>query len=327
MSSADDYAYSVSDSEEEECRSIAFEDIDRKVERAKERKRLADSVKAARDAARKYEQEAAREEEIERMKAALERRIEREEKRRRKAVQPPGSNDKREQPLLVKGVKHKDVKAHSDAIFGTASRSIARFVKETMEGEGFTTMEDEADAAEVSDPVEIPEELRYEAELEMAVYPEKLVIGAWKEIKKFPDLSSAHGFKEGLSVINDKLDHVIRTQQLHSIAHLTALKAQRMTSLLCIKDGPARDEIYWQLQASLKSVVLANDPELQELPFADPESMARFFESQKRVEKLAFFLMTYIDFKKGYAKALTKSLFSPNMQRVVYWEGPTTGRG
>ncbi len=317
MADLDNAYISLSDSEDGEAvdKSLDFEEVDKKIDRARERRALLQSVKAAHAAMRDFEERTARENEIATMRKALNKRIAKEDKKRRETLPPAAS----------KLARYHDVKAHADAIFGTASRSIARVLQDLMKQEGHPGLVDD-DAIPEEKP-EVDPELRYECELESAVLPEQLIGGQWREIKKWPDLSSAEGFKEGLTVLNDKMDRLMRVQSLHTIAHLSVMKATRMTSLLCIRDGPAKDEIYWQLQASLRAVVLASDPDLGAIPFENPETLHQFFRSKKRIEKLAFFLLTYVEFKKGFPQTLTRTMFAPDMQRISYWQGPDHGKG
>ena len=313
---------SDSDDEEEVDKSIDLDEVDKKIDRARERRTLLQSVKAAHAAMRNFEERTARENEIATMKKALDKRIAKEDKRRRETLPPGTSGASRTASAMA---RYHDVKAHSDSIFGTASRSIARILHEEMKKEGHPGLVSSEAVPEKT--IAVDPELRYESELEFAVMPEKLVVGQWKEIKKWPDLSSAKGFKEGLTVLNDKIDRLMRVQSLHTIAHLSVLKATRMTSLLCVRDGPAKDDVYWQLQASLRAVVLASDADLQAIPFQDPEALHKFFRCKKRIEKLAFFLLTYVEFKKGFPQTLTRTLFSPHMQRISYWQGTDQSKG
>ncbi len=92
---------------------------------------------------------------------------------------------------------------------------------------------------------------------------------------------------QNLDVLNAKIDRIMNVQHLHSVSLLSAIKSANETRLMCVADAEKKDEVYMQLQLSLRAIALSADQDLKELPFRLLPQMARFFARPERIEKLA----------------------------------------
>ncbi len=251
---------------------------------------------------------------------------------RRIPVKPPTKGEKPKPAPIVKGYKNEDVRKHADEVFKVASRNIARFVAEMQDRTGYQRINRDKTATGI-DAVhvgKVPAEMPHEQELEMMVRPDVLRTGEWEPprlelYKGHVEIQDGHvrdivtAMAKNQDIINAKLDRMMSILHLHSVAHVASIKAGNELRLFCLADAKEKDEVYMQLQLSLRSIALAADRDLMDLPFRTLSQLVKFFSNQERTEKLAFFILTYIDFKRGFATAVINVLLDRQLQQICQW--------
>ncbi len=250
-------------------------------------------------------------------------------------VRAPTPFDEKKPAPSVKGKKYKDIAPDSDRAFGISSKAIAKSVSDSMERDGLKVRED--DFAKfgfvgVPRPPVIPTTMPHEKLLESVVLPEKLCSGAWKdELMKWdaptnvdenvPPTVLMKTIFDGMKAMHSRMDLVRDILHLHSVAHIHVIKAGRLTRLFCVADGQEKEAVTGKLVSSLRAVILSSDDELKHLPFREWDTLKHFFENANRVEKLALFLLHYVDHNKQFARNVSNVLLHPDLQNALFWPG------
>ncbi len=226
-----------------------------------------------------------------------------------------------------------------DELFALEARKVAKAVMEAMIADG--VMDGPVlDAVNADNPPD-HRPITHEEELLLACIPEQLRNDGFAAVDlKFPAYEppqvdgsqvqiaqSMNAIYEGIAAINKKLDHVVRTQQVHTLAHLANLRATGFLRVLCLKDGVKKDKVYSNLMLSLKAVVLGSDPELKELPFRSVPQIEAFFLDINHIIKLAHFLLTFVEFDRFYPTRLLDTVLHIQLQRIVFWKSGTANNG
>ncbi len=248
-------------------------------------------------------------------------------------IRAPSANEQRKKPPVVKGEKFDELRLDADKMFTAASKSLAKMVDQLMTEDGMKVREDEfANFGFVGQkrPNIVPQTMPHEKNLEALVLPEKLQAGEWDAtwqkwggpVNENITLSAAlPTIFDGLKALHSKVDLLKDIMHLHSVAHIHVLKASYITRLFCVADAPDKQAVTAKLVSSLRSIILASDPELKHLPFKELGVLTDYFKSGTRVEKLAIFALHYVDYGKGYNKSLLNMLLSPDLQNKAYWHG------
>ncbi len=246
-----------------------------------------------------------------------------------------GSNvfEKKEEPGHDSNTATRSQLNEVDKIFEAAANDIAKIVSEIMATHGYG--KDEASASNEKTAIGcVPLSLPHEAELEVLVRPETLRTTEWQEtLAPFPNVTQRllglepndehkfllKGVIEGLQVVNSKLDRVLNIQHLQSVAHLNVVKTCNLLRVLCLSDGPDKDRVYKSLNQSLRVVVLSSDSDLKKLPFNTLTELETFFSNTDRIQKLAYYLLSYVEFGKAFADNVIRTVFSASLVRSSYW--------
>ncbi len=229
-----------------------------------------------------------------------------------------------------------------DHLFALEARKVAKAVMESMVADG--VMDGPVlDALNDDNPPD-HRPVTHEEELLLACIPEQLrnegfaaVDETFPEPPKLPEgnlgeyqlqlAKSVNALYEGIAAINRKLDHVVRNQQVHTLAHLANIRATGFLRVLCLKEGVKKDKVYNNLMLSLKSVVLGSDPDLKELPFRSVAQIEVFFLDINHIIKLAHFLLTFVEFDRFYPSRLLDTVLHIQLQRIVFWKSGTANNG
>ena len=219
-----------------------------------------------------------------------------------------------------------------EEVFDKASKEISAAVAKSMEDQGYEPPTEAAEAR--AHPGRVPLELASESELEILVRPETLRCGDWNTmIGEFPstlgDLIGSDPQQQqmlllkkiytAVDVINSKLDRVTNIQHLHTVSLINVVKTSNVLRMLCLADGMEKNQVYEKLQSSLRTVALASDSDLKELPFKNLATLEDFFGDRNRIQKLGYFALWYTEYSKSFAKDLTNTLLSANLQHACFW--------
>ena len=132
---------------------------------------------------------------------------------------------------------------------------------------------------------------------------------------------------DGIASINGKVEHLIKIQQVHTLAHLANIRSTSLLRLLCVQDGAKKDKTYRNLMISMKSVILGSDPDLKDLPFRSVVQIEVFFKDINNVVKLAHFLLAFVEWDRFYTARLLDTVIHMKLQRTVYWKSGTGKNG
>ncbi len=239
------------------------------------------------------------------------------------AVEPPSKDEKPKPPPVVKGLKTTNVRKEAEEVFKVASRNILRLVMEAQDRAEFDRRVN-GEKEESDDGWKVPASLPHEQELERMVRPATLCTDQWKGDLYKGQVPILDGDEVGamaakMDIMDAKLDRMLSVLHLHSVAHIASIKAGNELRLLCVSEGRQKDEVYMELQLSLRSIALAADKDLQKLPFRTMAKLLDFFRSPARVEKLAFFFLTYMDFKPGFTSEVVKMLMDGDLLERTHW--------
>ncbi len=307
-----------------------------------------EAIRHAEENLKAFRRQAKKEADLDRALKALKKRkksVEKAGQAARKPIMAPGRADTVAGPPIVKGQKTETESAavrDPDEVFTIYAKNVASFVMETMVADGVGDMPtvDEL-IAEVSPTCAVP--LSKEEELEFLCGPEQLQIEGFSAPDlTFPDFEAGDPITmeelpqvlkcifNGMASISKKLDHLVKNQKIHTLAHLANIKATALMRQLCVQDGAKKAAVYRKLQMAMKVVLLASDAELKELPFRKVAAIQSFFHGPgniNRVQKLAQFCLAYIEFGRGYATALIDTLIHVDLQIRVYWKSGTGNNG
>ncbi len=326
MSDYDFMNLTDSDSDSE-VRSIVLGDLtdtdeaEDRIQRAEEKKRKLKKLKDAQAELKKFVEEE--------NKAAQVQRLEKVLKKKKKQA---NMSEPRFGSGLMSAAQRKEALDNVDEIFDKASREIAKIVAATMVEHGFE--KPSKGVPPKTAPGRVPLDLKSEAELEVLVKPECLRGGEWQTaIGSFPStLGELIGHKpeeqllilvkklyNGMEVLNAKLNRVMDIQHLHTVASINVVKTSNLLRVLCLADGMEKDAIYQKLQNSLRTVALASDGDLKELPLPNLAALEAFFSDEDRIQKLGYFLLCYTEYSKTFAADLTNTLLSGDLQHECFW--------
>ncbi len=293
----------------------------------------------------KFKKQAQKEAELDRITRALKRRrkeLKKKGKDARKGIE--GSSENAANPP-VKHKKKADDPLNRDQLYAVAANKVAKHVLEVMVQDGVTDGPVAATlhALEHDDPPPV-HEISHEEQLLVACVPEQLRTVGFEGVNlKFPSveplLAAADGGPQaeiiklikatydGLAAINTKVDHLIRNQQIHTIAHLANIRATGFLRLFCLKDGAKQDRVHENLLISMKSVILGSDPELRDLPFRSLAQTEVFFRDINHIVKLGHFLLAFVEYDRFYPAKLMDTVFHIELQRSIYWKSGVGNNG
>ena len=337
-------------STEDSSESDVIPEVDlkeRKMDREEAEQALVNAIKAAERNLSKFKAQAKREEELDRAHRELLRKkqaLEKQSQSVRKPVVAPAPHEVMKGPPTVKGAKKVAVEKEPDELFAASAKTVAAQVMEAMRDVGVADGPiidgmSEPDA----DPVPIARAVCHEDELEFLCYPEQLRHAGFRSVDtSFPALEEGYEYDvadaenvpillnkifAALSSINGKMEHLIRTQQLHTVSHVAQIRAHNLLRQLCVSDGVEKAAVYKKLQLAMKSCLLASDPDFADLPFRDLQALGAFFASKARVTKLAHFLLAYVEYDRNYNFNLLSTILSVNVMQQSYWKSGTGGNG
>ncbi len=339
---------SSDDSDPEAAPDSDLEFANRACDREEAESAYKQAIRNAEENLKAFRRQAKKEAELDRTLKALKKRkksMDRDGQALRKPITAPGPNDVASGPPIVKGSK-KETKAGAekdpDEVFSVYAKSVATYVMNTMIADGVADMPT-IDELNEEDPPTVAVPLTHEQELEFLSGPEQLHIGGFSTVDvTFPVIKPDSAITseelptilkcifDGMAAINEKMDHLVKNQKIHTLAHLANIKSTGLLRQLCVKDGTKKDAVYKKLQLSMKVALLASDAELRDLPFRTIAAIQSFFHgdgSNNRVQKLAHFCLAYIDFGRGYATALLDTVLHGELQLNVYWKSGTANNG
>ncbi len=254
----------------------------------------------------------------------------------RVAIQPPTKGEPMKPPPIVKGVKSTHIKRNSEEVFKIMAKNIARAVWHVMDHhatERSNSDDEEAKASEDGNRGKVSSDQPHEQDLENLLKPEVLRTGAWSppleaytgyvDIQDGNVLDSVIMLNKKMDALNSKMERILAILSLHSVAHISSIKAANEVRMLCLADGRNRDEAYQKLQTSLRAITLASDSDLKVMPFRSLAAIDKFFGKPERIEKAGYFLLTYYDFGKGFARAIVNALLDTDLQYDVFWSPET----
>ncbi len=252
-------------------------------------------------------------------------------------VHAPAPNKAVKAAPVVKGVK--EAKVDPDKAFIAASRSVAKTVSSMIRQDGYKVGDKSPSFGfpGKKPPTKTPGSLPHELNrIEALLLPEKLQLSEWNDVWKkwdgptnmeeniplteenIPLTDFMKTVYEGLCSAHDKMGLLKDILLLHSVSNVHLLQASFVTRLFCVAQAPEKEAITSKLVMSLRSVILASDPELKLLPFREPDVLTDFFTSNSRVVKLGLFLLHHVEYGKGYNKTVINVLLSTEMQNRVY---------
>ncbi len=245
-------------------------------------------------------------------------------------IRAPAANDPRKPAPTVKGAKYRDIELDAEKFFDAAANSIQLMVNDIMRKDGIKKVNETGFFGFIGQkpPSRVPDSMPHEKELEGIVIPEKLQSGEWAakwekwdgpKNENVPLSVMLKTLCQGVRAAHAKLDLMKDIQHLHSVANVHIIKASFITRLFCVAAGPEKQAITAKLVSSLRSVILAADPELKRLPFKSLGVMTDFFRSSSRVTKLALFVLNYVEYGPSFNATLLNVLISTDLQNDVYW--------
>ena len=232
-----------------------------------------------------------------------------------------------------------------DQRFALSANKIAKVVLEVMVAEGVvdgpvldTLNELDNEEAPPIHPVTheeqllltcVPEQLRDEgfAPVELSFPAYDLAKGEESDPSQKKLVNAIGAIYKGIEAVNTKVDHLIKVQQVHTIAHRANIRATHYLRLVCLKDGAVKDKAYSNLIISMKSVILGSDPELKDLPFRSVSTTENFFTDINRIIKLAHFLLAFVEYDRSYTVKLLDTVFHIKLQRIIFWKSGTGNNG
>ncbi len=295
------------------------------------------AVADAQERLTKFKKQAQREADLDRMARAL--------KKRQKMVDETGKAARKELTKAAEEPSFKDRKGKEkytvDELFASDCRKIAKRIIEMMVADGVYDGPS-IDALDTDDPPPVNHAISREEELIEKCVPEQLRSDGFETVElSFPTLNAPaegsgdlgefanaiHAMYAGLRAINVKVDHLVKVQQVHTLAHLSNLRATALLRQLCLKDGLAKDKVYTNLQLSMKSVILGSDADLRGLPFRAISTIEVFFKDFNRLVKLGHFLLVFVDYGRRYTVNLLDTMFHIELQRSIFWKSGTGDNG
>ena len=341
----DDLSSSEESSESDVIPAVDLKE--REMDREEAEQALVNAIKAAERNLTKFKAQAKREEELDHAHRELLRKkqaLEKQSKSVRKPVLAPAPHEVMKGPPIVKGAKTVTVEKEPDELFAASAQNVAALVMEAMRDVGFADGPIIDGMSETDgNQVPIAKAVCHEDELEFLCSPEQLRHEGFRSVDtSFPvledgmeyDVSDAENVPillnkifAALSCINGKMEHLIRTQQLHTVSHVAQIRAHNLLCQLCVADGVKKAAVYKKLQLAMKSCLLASDPDFADLPFRDLQALGVFFASKARVTKLAHFLLAYVEYDKNYNFNLLSTVLSVNLMQQSFWKSGTAGNG
>ncbi len=307
-----------------------------------------EAIRKAEENLQAFRKQAKKEADLDRAFKALKKRkknLEKDGKAARKPITAPGPDDVAAGPPIVKGSKTETNSAADrdpEEVFSIYAKNVASYVMNAMVADGVADMPTVDELIE-EDPAAVAVPLTHEEELEFLSGPEHLRVDGFSAVDmSFPDFEPGGAITmetlpavlkcifDGMAAINTKLEHLVKNQKIHTLAHLANIKSTALLRQLCVKDGSKKEAVYKKLQLAMKVVLLASDAELKDLPFRNIAAIHSFFHGvgrDLRVQKLAHFCLAYIDYGRGYATALLDTVLHGQLQLNVYWKSGTANNG
>ncbi len=328
-------AIEISDTENssDEDNQAEADHVDRAIDRAAEYQRRLKKVREAKSSLHKFMEKAADEEAVSNEKlAAVKRKL-------RVAVEAPKHGEPVKPAPIVTGKRLPDATPDPQLAFEVAACAIVDAVGKILVEDGYgepveTFEEVGADSDEVNENV--PADYPHEQDLERAILPETLRTALWPMREHFgrfdiplsvfanPDESdqlrkTLQVLLDGIQKLHDKVDTVLRINNLHSAALVQVIQVCNQTRLLCVADAPAKDKAYKTLQASLGAIVLANDYQLKKIPFMTLTDIEVFFRYKKKIQKLVVYILNYVCYDRGFFHSILNVLLDAKLQRQMFW--------
>ncbi len=331
---SEDSSPSDSESDDELCnRACDREEAKTAYERA---------VRKAQEDLHAFKKQAKKEEELDKLARDLKKKkkmLDKRGKSAREAITDTRSKEGVDRPSVTR--RYQNI----DELYEKAAKKIAKHVMELMVANGITDGpildalneqdQDDDDGGRAKHPI------THEEELLIACVPQQLRNDGFTMCDfSFPPLEPMPGDKtadrtvratnavfQGLAAINSKLDHVVRMQQAHTLAHLASIRATSLLRVLCLKEADKKDKVYQNIALSMKSVILGTDPEMRDLPFRNLTVVEAFFLDGTRILKLAHFCLAFVDYDKKYTMKLLDTIFHIQLQRTLYWKCGTGNNG
>ncbi len=285
-----------------------------------------------------FRKQAKKEEDLDRISRALKKReknVKKEGKEARKAIKRQGEGSASADES-VPGKKMEKKPFNQDQLFAAAANKVAKVVLEAMVADGVADgpVIDTLNALDEDPPPTA--HISHEEQLVAACVPEQLRSAGFAEVDlEFPSIDPnedgwthvTKAIRDGLAAINAKVEHVMRVQQIHTLAHLSNIRATGLLRAYCLNDGSRRDKVQSSLLISMKSVILGSDPELADLPFRALAKVEIFFMDINRIVKLAHFLLAFVEYDRHYVARLLDTVFHIQLQRSIYWKSGTGNNG
>ncbi len=338
----------ISSDESDDASSMSDTDSDfdaklsnRACDREEAETALERAVEKAKSSLANFRKQAAEEADLDRIALALKKRqkkIDKKGEAARKAIKGEAVDE----PTVC----DKSDKLTRDQLFVQASTKLAKRVLEVMVADGIV---DGAvlDALDENDPPPPHRAVNHEEELLFACIPEQLRTEGFASVDTSfplfepPNMGEAEDQNdqqrlfgeaikkmfEAMGALNDKLEHLVKVQQIHTLAHLANIRATGLLRVLCLKDGARRDKVHTNLLISMKSIVLGSDPELKDLPFRTVSKTEAFFLDINHIIKLGHFLFVFVEYDRFYVSRLLDTIFSIHLQRDIYWKSGTANNG
>ena len=344
---ASKYLDDLSSSEESSENDVipAIDLKEREIDREEAEQALVNAIKAAERNLSKFKAQAKREQELDRAHKELLKKkqaLDKKSKTVRKPVLAPAPDEVMKAPPVVKGAKAVAVEKEPDELFAISAQNVATLVMEAMCDVGVADgpiIDGMGDSDGDNVPIALP--VTHEDELEFLCYPEQLRHDGFRSVDtSFPVMDDSYNESAAenvpvvlnkifaaLSSLNGKMEHLIRTQQLHTVSHVAQIRAHNLLRQLCVADGVKKAAVYKKLQLAMKSCLLASDPDFSDLPFRDLQVIGMFFTKKARVTKLAHFLLAYVEYDKNYNFNLLSTVLSVNLMQMAYWKSGTGGNG
>ncbi len=224
------------------------------------------------------------------------------------------------------------VAPREDAI-DVAAAKIALFIREWLELDGPEAGDDETEVAagETGEVNSDDVTFVHERQLEGTLKPDVLKTPGWSA----PPLRAHFGDSApSPELLFDALQKVIQQQEVSlRVAHLHSLALSRVVMAVAdlkatvLSDVRREEEAAAVLRKANQAVMLANDPDIKQLPFRNSLALNDFFRNSDRVKKLSQYLLTYVPFvDKVFAANVADAMFHPALQERVYWVGTSRAK-
>ena len=243
--------------------------------------------------------------------------------RQRKRVEAPDKASQASHSQL----KVRDSRKRSDEdIAEEAAKSIARYC---MDYRAATHTPPPGSYCASTSATTLDPRFVHEEQLMQTLWPQTLKTGTWKaidydivEADKTPTLRDVFD-RQGQVLL--AVQEMQRVQHLHSLALASTFEAVANVRLSVARDRNQEEKLAKELKAVQRVAVLNSDPDLRSLPFRSVPEIFWFFAKQDRVEKLARYLLVYVQYTKNFALALNSTLIHPDLQSLAYWPGSLKG--